>query len=297
MTELALAAPVLALAGALATGLARTPARADRVNVVAALVTAAAALAFAAVAVVDGAVEASRWLEVDAASGVFGAVIAVVGLCSAMVSPSYLRTNGRSWFTATRSRHAYYAAFYVFWAALLVVPVAGNLALVWLVVEATTAASALLVAFTGRREALEAGWKYLVLTTLGLSVALLGIIVLAIAQAGVGNGGLHALDWDALETAADALPPEPTLVAFVLIIAGLATKVGWAPVHNWLPDAHSEAPAPISALLSAALLPTVLLVAWRVKTTLSRQGPARCSSASGWRRCSSLCRSCGARCR
>ena len=66
----------------------------------------------------------------------------------------------------------------MFWAALLVVPVAGNLAVVWLVVEATTAASALLVAFSGRREALEAGWKYLVLTTLGLSVALLGIVVL-----------------------------------------------------------------------------------------------------------------------
>ena len=95
-------------------------------------------------------------------------MIAVVGLCSALVSPCYLRTSGRSWFTATRSRHAYYVAFYVFWAALLAIPVAGNLAIAWLLVEATTAASALLVAFSGRREALEAGWKYLVLTTLGL---------------------------------------------------------------------------------------------------------------------------------
>ena len=72
---------------------------------------------------------------------------------------------------------------------------AGNLAVVWLVVEATTGASALLVAFSGRREALEAGWKYLVLTTLGLSVALLGIVILAIGQAGLGDTGLHALDW------------------------------------------------------------------------------------------------------
>ena len=72
----------------------------------------------------------------------------------------------------------------------------------------------------------------------------------------------------ARELAPAALPREATVVAFVLILAGLATKIGWAPVHNWLPDAHSEAPAPISALLSAALLPTVLLVAWRVKMTL-----------------------------
>ena len=157
----------------------------------------------------------------------------------------------------------------MFWALLLLIPVAGNLAVAWLLVEGTTAASALLVGFTGRREALEAGWKYLVLTTLGLSVALLGIVVLAIGQAGLGHAGLHALDWSALAAAADALPHDPTVFAFVLIIAGLAAKIGWAPVHNWLPDAHSEAPAPISALLSAALLPTVLLVAWRVKAALA----------------------------
>ena len=77
-------------------------------------------------------------------------------------------------------------------------PIAGNLAVAWLLVEATTAASALLVAFTGGRHALEAGWKYLVLTTLGLSVALLGIVVLALALARRRRHGLRALDWHAL---------------------------------------------------------------------------------------------------
>ncbi len=209
-----------------------------------------------------------RWYLLDGASGLLLAVIAIVGLCSALVSPSYLRTSGRSWTTAARSRSLYYAALFVFWAALLAVPVTGNLAVVWLIVEATTAASALLVAFTGRRRALDAGWKYLVLTTLGLSVALLGIIVLAIGQADAGHHDLHALDWHTLRLAAHTLPKDPTLIAFVLLLVGLAAKIGWAPVHNWLPDAHSEAPAPISALLSAALLPTVLLIAWRVKQTL-----------------------------
>ena len=130
------------------------------------------------------------------------------------------------------------------------------------------------------------GWKYLVLTTLGLSVALLGIVVLAISQAVVGHHGLSALDWHALRLAAHALPKGSTLFAFVLLLAGLAAKIGWAPVHNWLPDAHSEAPPPISALLSAALLPSVLLVAWRVKQILQPVGrePGRhapCSSAFG----------------
>ena len=77
-----------------------------------------------------------------------------------------------------------------------------------------------------------------------------------------------------------ALPATRALVAFVLILAGLATKIGWAPVHNWLPDAHSEAPPPVSALLSAALLPTVLLVAWRVQATL---GPAVGGATAGER--------------
>lgn len=267
---LAVAVPGLAVIGAGVVAVTPTARRVDHVAIVSAVVVAAAALALAATALARGGDAPLRGdvYLIDGASGVFLALIAVVGLCSTVVSPAYLRTAGRGWFSAERSRHWYYAALFLFWGALLAVPIAGNLAVAWLFVEATTAASALLIAFTGRRDALEAGWKYLVLTTLGLSVSLLGIVVLALTLSGQGHDGLGALDWHALETSAVVLPHDATLVAFVLILAGLATKIGWAPVHNWLPDAHSEAPAPISALLSAALLPTVLLVAWRVKATL-----------------------------
>jgi hydrogenase-4 component F len=262
--------PALPLVGALVPLLARTPRQADRLGLAVAVPTAAAALWLAVTVLARGGQPALRgqWYLIDGASGVLLAVIAVVGLCSALVSPSYLRTHRHGSSTATSSRTWYYTALFLFWAALLAVPIAGNLAVVWLLVEATTGASALLVAFSGAREALEAGWKYLVLTTLGLSVALLGIVVLAINQANAGHHGLHTLDWHTLQGAAHALPAGSTLVAFVLLLAGLATKIGWAPVHNWLPDAHSEAPAPISAMLSAALLPSVLLIAWRVKETL-----------------------------
>lgn len=268
--ELVLLVPGLALLAALLVLLTRTPVQADRFASAAAMVVAIVALVLAAVALARGGDPPLRGQVhlIDAASGMFLALIAVVGLCSALVSPAYLRTSGRGWFSARRSRHWYYAALFGFWGALLAIPIAGNLAVAWLLVEATTAASAVLIAFSGKRDALEAGWKYLVLTTLGLSVSLLGIVVLALTLSGAGQSGLRALDWHALESTAGALPHEATLVAFVLLLAGLATKIGWAPVHNWLPDAHSEAPAPISALLSAALLPTVLLVAWRVKLTL-----------------------------
>jgi len=262
--------PGIPVLGAVLIQAARTPALADRLNAGIAVATAGAALAIAAAALARGGADPLRGslALVDGASGVFLALIAVVGLCSALVSPTYLRSSGRGWFSAAHSRRWYYTGLYLFWAALLAIPVAANLAVAFFLVEATTAASALLVAFTSRRDALEAGWKYLVLTTLGLCVALLGIVVLSIASSAAGADGLSALDWHALAVNAPELAEEPALVAFVLLLAGLATKIGWAPVHNWLPDAHSEAPAPVSALLSAALLPTVLLVAWRSKVTL-----------------------------
>ena len=204
-----------------------SPARrrqADRLNLAAAAATAAAALALAAMVLAHGDGAPLRGALVPRRrrrAACSSRVIAVVGLCSALVSPAYLRTAGRSWFSAARSRHRYYAALYAFWAALLAVPIAGNLAVAWLLVEATTAASALLVAFSGARDALEAGWKYLVLTTLGLSVALLGIVVLALALSRDGDHGLHALDWHALRASARRrCRTQALLVAFVLILAG-----------------------------------------------------------------------------
>ena len=112
-------------------------------------------------------------------------------------------------------------------------------------------------------------------------VALLGIVLLA---AGVPGGGLERLSWRALPRLRRRR--ETALVAYLLLLAGLAAKIGWAPVHNWLPDAHSEAPPPVSALLSAALLPAVLLVAWRSEHALAParrrpDGRGRCSIGFG----------------
>jgi hydrogenase-4 component F len=204
------------------------------------------------------------WVVVDAAGGLLVGVVGVVGLASVLVSPAYLASARGSLVSARRRARTYFAVLYAFWAILLAVPLAGNLGAAWLLVEATTAASALLVGFSGKPRALEAGWKYLILTSLGLGVALLGIVLLA---AGVPGGGLGALSWRALGTYAAGA--DGALVAYLLVLAGLAAKVGWAPVHNWLPDAHSEAPPPVSALLSAALLPAVLLVAWRSEQSLA----------------------------
>jgi hydrogenase-4 component F len=203
------------------------------------------------------------WLVVDAAAGLLVGVVALVGLGSALASPTYLDTSRTALVRAERASRVYYATLAAFWAVLVAVPLAGNLGAAWLLVEATTAASAILVGFSGKARALEAGWKYLILTSLGLGFALLGIVLLASTSSG---GALDVLSWRSL---ASELPAgETTLAAYVLVVAGLAAKIGWAPVHNWLPDAHSEAPPPVSALLSGALLPAVLLVAWRSEQAL-----------------------------
>ncbi len=207
--------------------------------------------------------EISDWVVIDAAAGLMVGVIGIVGLASALVSPAYLGSATPGLFGERHGTRAYYAALAMFVAVLTAVPLAGNLGAAWLLVEATTAASALLVAFSGKPRALEAGWKYLLLTSLGLGFSLLGIVLLASVTPG---GTLDVLSWRALS--ADVPAGETTLVAFLLVTVGLAAKIGWAPVHNWLPDAHSEAPPPVSALLSAALLPAVLLVAWRTERSL-----------------------------
>jgi hydrogenase-4 component F len=271
---LAVAVPLLPLLAGAAVAALPSQRVGERVALFSALPTAVLALITGAWALMDsGRPVLGDWLCVDAAGGVLVGVIGLVGAASLAVSPAYLATAHTSLFGQHRPRAHYYAALLVFWAALLAVPLAANLGAAWLLVEATTAASALLVAFSGKPRALEAAWKYLVLTSLGLGVALLGVLVLQLAQHRAG--GPIGLSYASIHAAAPGLDHQLALLAYLLLLAGLAAKIGWAPVHNWLPDAHSEAPAPVSALLSAALLPTVLLVAWRVQQALATAvGPA-----------------------
>ena len=259
-----LALLVVAVPGLVACVTAIAPRR--HVQVVATIGALASSAAAAALSIValwsPGSPLVERWVVVDAAAGLLVGVIGIVGLTAVLVSPAYLASSTTGLVRPERRPRTFYALVFCFWAILAAVPLVGNLGGAWLLLEATTAASALLVGFGGKPRALEAAWKYLILTSLGLGVALLGIVVLA---AGSAHGGLDALSWRELAHTHS----KHALIAYLLLLAGLASKVGWAPVHNWLPDAHSEAPAPVSALLSAALLPAVLLVAWRSSQAVS----------------------------
>jgi hydrogenase-4 component F len=260
-----LAAATVAAPALTAVLVALLPARhVSRAALAGAVATAGAGLTLAGLAIGRSAHPVTgRWVVVDAAGGLLLAVIAVTGLTSVLMSPAWLRVTAGSLVSEGRRDRVYYMILLVFWAVLLAVPLAANLGAAWLLVEATTAASAVLVGFSGRRHALEAGWKYLILTSLGLGVALLGIVILA---AGL-RGGAGGLGWQQLAAFSNGRPA--AISAYLLLLTGLAAKIGWAPVHNWLPDAHSEAPPPASALLSGALLPAVLLIAWRSERALA----------------------------
>ncbi len=259
MTSLALLLPLLPVLGALIV-LVAPETQALAIGIAVAAVTTCVATVVAVSALLDpGRVDVAGPVLLDLPGAVMTGVAALVGLAAAIASPGYARDRPR--------RRAYVVKLLAFWAVLLALPLADNIGVAWVLVEASTAVSALLVAFGGTPRALEAAWKYLVLTTIGLALALLGIVIVS---AGLGDSvGLAALDWDSLATTTRLLDHDAALVAYVLIIGGLAAKVGWAPAHNWLPDAHSQAPAPASALLSAVLLPEVLLVAWRTEVAFA----------------------------
>ena len=230
-----------------------------------ALPTAALALALAVLALRARRPGLGDWLvHRRAPAGSSLGSSAVVGLASVLVSPAYLAESRGSLVSPERRQRAYYAVLYAFWAILLAVPLAGNLGAAWLLVEATTAASALLVGFSGKARALEAAWKYLVLTSLGLGRCAArpsSCSLPASPQAGSADS-----PGKRFRPTPAAAQPRCRLRAPDCRTGG---EVGWAPVHNWLPDAHSESPPPVSALLSAALLPAVLLVAWRSQHALA----------------------------
>ena len=192
-------------------------------------------------------------LYVDALSAYMAATIAIVGFAAALFSVGYLRAdlaighvpNGES------GLRWYYLGFHVFlWTMLATVTVA-SLGLLWVGIEATTLASALLVGFYRTKAALEAAWKYLVLCTVGITLALFGVVLTYLAAS---EGSVASLDWTELMARSGQLDPEMMRLGFVFVLVGFGTKAGFAPLHTWLADAHSQAPSPISAVLSGVLL-------------------------------------------
>ncbi len=236
-------------------------------------------LAAAACAAPLGTAGLGGLLRLDALARVLLAVVTAVGALSTAESVAYWRHElgqaglGR----ALPGRGLPRVRTYFFWqqaflGSLLLAALSGNLGLSWVAIELTTITSAVLVGFSGGAQAVEAAWKYVILCSVGLALALLTVILLYALS---GGGGLQSLDWNALQAAARTFPPGPAKLAYLFALVGFGTKAGLAPLHAWLPDAHSEAPAPVSALLSGVLLAVVLTTLVRVAgVTAVATGPA-----------------------
>jgi hydrogenase-4 component F len=194
----------------------------------------------------------SGFVRVDALSVVFLLATSFLYATVAIYSIGYLR-SGHGHDPSPRYTRRFSLGLNLFAWSMLAAPLMSNLALLWVAVEVTTVISALLVAIEATDGAAEAAWKYILIASAGLSIALLGTIFMYYAGAQVL--GLHYnLAFGPLLHGAARLPHTPVRMAFVLAVLGFGTKVGLFPVHTWLPDAHSEAPTPVSALLSGSLL-------------------------------------------
>jgi hydrogenase-4 component F len=257
MTALAIlivAGPLAGLAAALAGARARVAGSAGAAG--AAVSLAAAVILLAAQlhrAPLQG---AGGFLYVDTLSGFFLLTVSGVTLLAAVGSIAYVSAEEDAGAFSPFQVRLYFVFFGLFASLMLASLETGNLGLLFVLVEASTLASAALVGLEGKARSLEAAWKYVIISSLGVTIALAGTLYLFYAGSALHLTSNLRLTWPYLFVHAHALASQPLRLAFLLAVVGYGTKVGLAPMHTWLPDAHAEAPSPASAMLSAALLNT-----------------------------------------
>lgn len=223
-----------------------------------------------------GVLEAGSYLRADGLTSFFLINLALISVLVIIYSAGYMRHVPEGRFSSLRW---FYGLVFLFVFTIVAVYLSANLGLMWIFVEATTLASALLVGFYNTEGSVEAGWKYLIVCTVGIAFALFGTIVFYLAAVKGGVSPESALDWTSLMAAAAALAGKRELLklGFVFVAIGYGTKVGFVPMHSWLPDAHAEAPSPISAMLSAVLLNCALYALLRFDAITSHAIGARFS--------------------
>ena len=195
------------------------------------------------------------YFSVDNTNLIFLLILSLVFLMVAFYNNGYVKT-----FEYPDAKIGHYSfMIMVFVLSMTGTILSSNLGIAWIFVEATTLSSAYLIYFNKTKHSIEAAWKYVFICSIGIALAFVGIIFLNIAQ-----GDLNTLDFAQLYKNASAFNPFWLKMSFVFMLFGFGTKMGLAPMHFWLPDAHSQAPSPISALLSATLLNSAFLVIVRV---------------------------------
>jgi hydrogenase-4 component F len=238
---------------------------AARLNALAALGTLTAAILL----VVERPVSSGGYLFVDDLNIVFVVLSTFVGFTTAVFSATYIGHELEIGRLTPRYLRFYHAMYQTLMFAMNLGLLANNIGLMWVAIELATLTTVLMVGIYRTHEALEAAWKYFILGSVGIALALFGTILVYMAARPVIGEGHDAMVWTALIEKAAAFSPELLNVAFVFLMLGYGTKVGLAPLHAWLPDAHAEGPTPISAVLSGLLLNVALYALLRFKMLLA----------------------------
>ena len=209
------------------------------------------------------------YLFVDDLNVVFVVLSTFVGFTTAVFSATYIGHELEIGRLTPRNLRFYHAMYQMLMFAMNLGLLANNIGLMWVAIELATLTTVLMVGIYRTHEALEAAWKYFILGSVGIALALFGTILVYMAARPVIGEGHDAMVWTALIEKAAAFSPEMLNVAFVFLMLGYGTKVGLAPLHAWLPDAHAEGPTPISAVLSGLLLNVALYALLRFKMLLA----------------------------
>jgi len=213
--------------------------------------------------------KAGEYLQVDDLNIVFIVLNTFVAFTTSIFSATYIAhelETGR--LTPTYLRF-YHAMFQIMMFGMNLALVANNIGLMWVAVELATLTTVVMVGIYRTPEALEAAWKYFILGSVGIAMALFGTILVYMAARPVIGQGLESMAWTTLIKHVADFDPGLLNVAFVFLLLGYGTKVGLAPLHAWLPDAHAEGPTPISAVLSGLLLNVALYAVLRFKMLLN----------------------------
>jgi hydrogenase-4 component F len=223
--------------------------------------------------------EWGQFLRADALSAWMVLLIAAVSLATSLYGISYFRRDLAAAVVSERRWREFYVLTPLFASGMLLVVLANNLGVMWIAVEATALSSVLLVALYNRQTSLEAAWKYVMLGGLGLVLALFGTILTYAAAIVQPGREMASFNWSSLMGIAPQMDHHLMTMAFIFVLVGYGTKAGLAPMHTWLPDAHSEAPSPTSAMLSGVSLKIALyaLLRFHILTSACLGSGVSCS--------------------
>lgn len=205
----------------------------------------------------------SSYFALDSLGTIVLLTISLVGFASSFYSIGYLREEVKKGIIGFHRVRQYFILFHLFLMAMFFAIMTVNPIMMWLAIEATTLSTAFLISFYNKPSSMEAAWKYLMVNSIGLLLGFFGTLLFLTPSVNIPAASF--VDWHTLSANSAFLNPVLIRIAFIFILIGYGTKAGLAPMHTWLPDAHSKAPSPISALLSGALLNVALMAILRFK--------------------------------